>query len=167
MIAYTEKGHGLHAAIAAAGHRLEFMDGTWICDHPTAVQAIIDSYSLTDTKAEVCARINEHARSLRDAAVSGTSAAEMASWPIKRAEAQAYTISANAADAPVLYAEAVARGVPLADIVARVQANAAALSMLEAAIAGVSGKHRDAVNALGTFGAVLAYDFSTGWPALP
>jgi hypothetical protein len=44
MIAYTEKGYGLHAAIAAAGHWLEKRDGVWVASDEAAVQAIIDGY---------------------------------------------------------------------------------------------------------------------------
>lgn len=165
MIIYTEKGIALHERIRAAGHWLQCIDGAWQSSDAAAVQAIIDAYTLADTQAEVCARINVHARALRDAAVAGISPAEMASWPIKRGEALALAAGGSAADAPMLVAEAAARGVPLTDIVARVQGNAGALAMLEAAIAGTEGKHRDAVKALPTFEAVLAYDFTSGWPA--
>lgn len=165
MIDYTEKGAGLHARIAAAGHWLQSIDGVWHSSDDAAVQALIDGYTVADSQSDVCARINALGRQLRDSAVAGVSPAEMASWPIKRAEAIAYTATGNAADAPMLTAEAAARGVTLADIVARVQGNAAALSMLEAMIGGTEGKHRDAVKALTTFEAVLAYDYSGGWPA--
>lgn len=167
MINFIDKGCGLHERLRDRGCAIHQLDGVWESGNPVAAQAIIDSYPLADTRAEVCARINAHARALRDAAVAGISPAEMAGWAIKRAEAAAYTASGNAADAPVLAAEAAARGVTLSAIVLRVSANALALAMLEAAIAGVSGKHRDAVNALGTFGAVLGYDYSAGWPVLP
>lgn len=165
IINYTEKGSALHDRIRAAGHWLRCIDGVWQASDAAAVQAIIDSYTLADTQADVCARINAHARALRDAAVAGISPAEMASWPIKRAEALAIAAGGTAADAPMLTAEAAARGVTLAEIVARVQGNAAALGTLEAMISGTEGKHRDAVKALTTFEAVLAYNYSTGWPA--
>ena len=45
MISYIEKGAGLHEAIAAAGHRLAEVDGTWEADDEKAVQAIIDTYA--------------------------------------------------------------------------------------------------------------------------
>jgi len=47
MIRYTEKGYDLHEAIAAAGHRLVQVDGEWVSDDDTAVQAIIDSFKPT------------------------------------------------------------------------------------------------------------------------
>ena len=45
MIAYIEKGYGLHEAIAAAGLRLTEVDGVWEADDEKAVQAIIDTYA--------------------------------------------------------------------------------------------------------------------------
>ena len=45
MIAYIEKGYGLHAAIAAAGLRLTEVDGVWQADDEKAVQAIIDTFA--------------------------------------------------------------------------------------------------------------------------
>lgn len=51
MINYTEKGYGLHKAIAAAGHKLTQIDGVWSSSDDVAVQAIINSYDdLPDAK---------------------------------------------------------------------------------------------------------------------
>ena len=70
--------------------------------------------------------------------------------------------------AEILAAEAAARGATLVSVVARVQANAAALSLLEAQIAGVAGRHKDAVRAYPSTtegeAAALVYDWSSGWP---
>lgn len=44
MITYTEKGHGLHAAITNAGHWLIQEDGVWKSSDDAAVQQIIDSF---------------------------------------------------------------------------------------------------------------------------
>jgi len=52
MINYIEKGMGLHAAIAAAGHSLVQRDGVWLSSNDLAVQNIIDAYNeLGDQKA--------------------------------------------------------------------------------------------------------------------
>lgn len=163
-IIYTEKGAGLHDAIAAAGHWLMEIDGAWASSDDAAVQVIIDSYSLADCQAEIVARIDAHAKAMRDAVVANISPAEMASWSIKQAEAAAYGVSGLVSDAPMLAIEAEARGVDLATLVAKVVGKGGALSQIEATIAGVSGKHVDAVKSLASFATVLSYDWLTDWP---
>lgn len=165
-IAYTEKGSGLHDAIQAAGHWLAQVDGVWMSNDDVAVQAIIDGYTLEQCKATKQAESLRIAKELRDKVVASISAGEMASWPIKRAEAMTYAASNNPEDAPMLSAEAAARGVGLAEIIARVQGNANRFAALEAAISGADGRHRDAITALQTFEEVSAYDLSAGWPAV-
>ncbi len=122
--------------------------------------------TLSQAQDRICRAIDAHATALRNAATDGIAPAEMAAWPIKRAEAARFAETGDAADAPILAAEAVARGVPLASIAARVQSNAAQLAMLEAAIAGTAGRHRDAVRAMTTSGDVLDYDWQAGWPGI-
>lgn len=149
---------------AAAGCEIWHEDGVPTASDEVAAQAIIDAFALTELQAEIASRIDAHAAAMRDRAVAGISPAEMASWSIKRTEAMAYSASSNAADAPTLGIEAAARGVPLSAIVSRVLASAAALSGLEATIAGISGKHKDAVKAAPDFAAALTYDWTGGWP---
>lgn len=161
---YIEKGAGLHQAIARAGHALREENGQWISSDDQAVQAIIDGYSLDDAKAYKAADVSDHAKVLRDKVIRSISAGEMASWPIKLSEAAKYATTGQASDAPMLNAEATARGIALADLVAKVGGNATVFAGLEAAIAGTDGAHRDAIKACETFEAVAAYDFSTGWP---
>lgn len=132
------------------------------CSDPLMAQAIIDAFSLVDARAEVLAMIDALAKAKRDSVVAAISPAEMASWPIKRAEAAAF--DGTDASAPFLSAEAAARGVATEVLVEKVRGKGAALSGLEAAISGVSGRHCDAVKALDTFAAIAAYDFTTGWP---
>lgn len=166
MIAYTEKGSGLHERIRAAGHSLAQVDGVWVADDAAAVQALIDAYTPADAAAYLCTAISAHAKALRDRVVAAISPGEMASWAIKRAEMLAYAASGNAADAPLLAAEATARGCPLVEIVSRVQGSAAAFAALEAAISGAAGRHRDTVKALATHAEIAAYDWSAGWPPI-
>lgn len=116
------------------------------------------------TAAKICAAVDRLAKDKRNAVVSNISAAEMASWPIKRAEALAFTVSGLATDAPTLNIEAAARGITLAALVAKVLAKAALFTTLEAQIAGTCGKHQDAV-ALLPLTDIAAYDITTGWPA--
>lgn len=163
-IIYTEKGAGLHDAIAAAGHWLMEVDGQWVSSDDAAVQAIIDGYSLAYCQAAVIAQVDAHAKALRDAVVANISPAEMASWSIKQAEAVAYTASGLGSDAPMLAIEAQARGSDVATLAAKVLGKGAALSQLEAVIAGVAGRHSDSVKAFAGFAEVLAYDWRTDWP---
>lgn len=164
MINYIEKGDGMHQSIAAAGFYLAQNGGGFMSDNDVAVQAIIDSYSLSDAQNYIAAKIDIHAMSLRNKAVAGISPAEIGSWTIKRSEAMAFIASGNPLDAPVLSIEAATRLVPLSNIVSRVLAAATALSGLEATIAGVSGRHKDAVRATTDFSSALAYDWLVGWP---
>lgn len=164
-IIYTEKGYGLHEAIRAAGHWLEQRDGVWISSNDTAVQAIIDAYTLDDAKASCCLGVEAKSRAVFDAAVSMYSSAEMSRWPILRAEALAYRAN-SAADVPSIAAEAVVRGCDVATLVGKILANAAQFNDLAAQIAGTSGRHRDVIRALDTFAKVAAYDFSADWPGV-
>lgn len=166
MIAYTEKGAGLHEAIARAGHLLRQENGVFVSSNDAAVQAIIDGYTLDDAKSHKSEQISAHAKMLRDRVIRNISAGEMASWPIKLSEAAKYAQTGQDADAPMLAAEASARGITLAELVAKVGGNATTFAGLEAAIAGTDGAHRDAIKACETFEAVAAYDFSTGWPGV-
>lgn len=118
-----------------------------------------DAPPLDMALADKLAAINAHAWGLRDAALAGVHPGEAASWSSKLAEALRYPDAA-----PMLEAEAAARGVPLHALVAKVRSNADALSAREAQIAGIAGRHRDAVRALATGDAVMAYDHMTGWP---
>jgi hypothetical protein len=107
------------------------------------------------------------AASIRDAVVAGTSAAEMASWAIKLAEAKKFAASEDPADAPCLVAEAGFREITVAALVDKVQANGVVLAGLEAQIAGINGKHRDALAAMTDVADVVAYDITAGYPELP
>ncbi|CAB4126121.1 hypothetical protein UFOVP73_46 [uncultured Caudovirales phage] len=115
--------------------------------------------TLAEAKADRAAVVDLVASSLRNQATAGTSPAEMSSWPLKLAAAQA-------GGGPMLALEAQCRGITEADLIALVLDSAAQLSQLEAVIAGVSGKHRDAIAALDTIDDVCAYDMRNGWPEL-
>lgn len=151
------------AALQSAGIALSHTDNVPDFD-VAAAQAVVDAWPLAAAIAERCAEVEAIACSHREAAVVGVSPAEMASWPIKRAEALAWQAAPGAAAMPMLTAEAVARQVNVEVIAGRVLANAAALADLEATIAGVSGRHRDALRAMTSFGEVAAYDIQIGWP---
>ena len=135
-------------------------------EYATESWTVIDR-TADDLAAEVTAQIERHAVQLRAQVVASASPYEASSWPIKREEARAYQASSDPADAPLLEAEATARGVPLSDLAQKVLNNAAAYQDAEAAIAGTSGYHRDQVEALRVDGdapGIATYDWSTGWP---
>ena len=166
MIRYTEKGPGLHAAISKAGHFLGEENGTFVSNDDVAVQKIIDAYSLADAQAFKANEVSLLAKTLRDRAVKSISPGEMASWPIKLAEAKIFASTGDAGQCHMLSAEAFVRGISVAAVVARVGSNATGFAALEAQIGGINGKHRDAIKTLTTFDDVAAYDYSTGWPVV-
>lgn len=165
-ISYVEKGAGLHEAVRVAGEWLARVDGVWTSSDDAAVQAIIDGYSVADAIAHRQAECLAMAKSLRDKAVSGISAGEMAGWPIKLAEARAFAADPANAQTPMLSAEAASRGITVAELVAKVGGNSTRFAALEAAIGGADGRHRDAIAKLTTFDDVAAYDLTVGWPVV-
>lgn len=167
MISYIEKGDGLHQKIRAAGHTLERLNDIWISDNDPQVQIIINSYTLDECKDFTCTLVEIKAKQLRDYAVRNVSAGEMASWPVKQKEADAYTKSKNPEDAPMLQTEANIRGVSLAALVEKVYTYAQQVSILEAYISGACGKHKDIIRSFNTFEKVVTYDYHGGWPYIP
>ena len=161
-IVYVDKGFGLHLAISAAGHWLVDRDGVWVSSDDTAVQAIIDGYTLSQAKAEKKREVSAMARTKYDTVTAGISAAEMAGWPILLSEAVAYR--AGSTTHPALDAEASIRGITVDALVQKVESNAVAFQAARAAIAGTDGKKRDEIDALASFEAVAAYDVAGGWP---
>ncbi|MBP8926260.1 MAG: hypothetical protein KBG75_10405 [Pseudomonadales bacterium] len=162
MIDYMEKGAGLHRAVTDAGHWLEQRDGVWVSSDDVAVQEIIDSYTLEQAKAEKKHDVSARAREKYDLVTAGISAAEMAGWPILLSEALTYRASGSVGAA--IQAEATIRGSGVADLVTKIEGNAAAFQGARAAIAGTDGRKRDEIGALETFEAVAAYNVEGGWP---
>ena len=162
MIDYMEKGAGLHRAVTDAGHWLEQRDGVWVSSDDVAVQEIIDSYTLEQAKAEKKHDVSARAREKYDLVTAGISAAEMAGWPILLSEALTYRASGSVGAA--IQAEATIRGSGVADLVTKIEGNAAAFQGARAAIAGTDGRKRDEIDALTTFGDVAAYNVDGGWP---
>lgn len=111
--------------------------------------------------------INAYSAGLRNRAIRGRSAGEMASWAIKLAEARAYTSTSDPLQAPTLSAIATIRGITLADLAGRVLAQSTPFLQAEAAIDGIRGKHCDAVEAMTTVADIITYDWHAGWPVIP
>lgn len=154
----------IHDKLNAAGINV-FQDSTgWHCSDPLTAQVIINAFTLEEAKRHKCRAVAAKAKELRDVAISAYSPGEMASWPIKLSEAAAYTATRDESVAPMLMAECRIRGITLDEMMNKVGSNASEFSRLEVMISGIDGKHRDAINALGSFEAVAGYDFSAGWP---
>lgn len=120
--------------------------------------------SVADGQLDIIATADRAAKEKRDSVTARYSSAEMASWPIKRAEALAYQESGLPADAPSLTLEAGARGIPLDDLVGKVLNKSTLLSQLEAGIAGRCGAIQDAARAAGSIAELEAIDVNAGWP---
>lgn len=151
-----------------AGKRAKWMGDSWVLEDVSSDVAPdpdpIEPVTFEDAQANLIHAVDIIARDKRNAIVADISPAEMASWPIKRAEALAYQSSGLDADAPNLVAEAAARNISLADLVAKVLAKAAQLSYIEAQIAGHAGKLQDQINAAEDKQALDAIDITAGWP---
>lgn len=138
----------------------EYVGGA-VIKKPDSPEAILAARA---TRKAECDRL---AKSKRDSIVADVSPAEMASWPIKRAESLAYGAKGEAAtdaDAPTVAKEAAKRGVSTVVLVAKVLDKAEKLSDLEALIAGNNGRINDAINAADTVEAVNEVDINSGWP---
>lgn len=159
---------GLYAAVIAAGHHVEHTHAGSFADDAQAVQQIIDGYdiaaALASAKAQLSREIMLHAKRLRDLVIETISAGEMASWSIKKAEAERFGVDGTLPEFALLTLESQQRGIPLVDLVAKVRANASRFESAEAAIAGADGRHRDVVAGLVTIEDVANYDYSGGWP---
>lgn len=127
---------------------------------------LAEPLTLEAVRTEKLALIENLAGDIRRKVVGRASPQEMASWSLKAGQAQAYLASGSALDAPLLMNEARARGVTLDAIAARVSNNATNFERAESLIAGVCGKHKDAVAALGTVAEIQAYDIEAGWSPL-
>ncbi|MDD2853810.1 MAG: hypothetical protein PHY09_18135 [Desulfuromonadaceae bacterium] len=103
------------------------------------------------------------AKAKRDGVTALNAAGEMASWPIKRAEAMAFLVSGLPTDAPNLAVEAEGK-IALSDLVDKVMLKANQLSFLEAKVANANRHHNNSIAILATAADARAYDVTVGWP---
>jgi hypothetical protein len=101
-----------------------------------------------ELKAAAHARINASYAIAVNALTSGYPESEIASWPKQETEARAWLADNNAAT-PWIDSAATARGIPKADFVTLVIANADALAPLHGALSGKRQLLRDQIDALG------------------
>lgn len=143
----------------------------------------VGQMDLPQAQAEREAQIETYATGLRNKVISGVSAGEMASWLLKLMDGLAVRAGQPSPFAPILpaigaglglpatptsynHAIALVRGISEAEHIDKVLPLATQFLTAEAAIDGVRGKHVDAVRAITDMGALLAYDWMAGWPAL-
>lgn len=137
---------------------------------------MIDLQAIKDAKIE---EIDMKAIEIRVSVIGKVHPSEMASWQEKYRQAKAYQAAVQAGtpnpaqECPDLVSEAQYRQVSLVNLVTKVIQKGNALKAFEAQLAGVSGRHADAVRAIDPLAyptprdaalAVANYDFSTGWP---
>lgn len=145
------------------------------------VQSLIDEFAanvgtnaVSWTLEQKIAEIDVKAKEIREAFVSihqpNASIPEMVSWPIKAAQARAWVASQDDSLAPLVVAEAAARGTDVATVANRICVNADALEAAEAQIAGNAGKLKDAARALAlnepslaVLEAIAVLDITQGW----
>lgn len=137
------------------------VDGEWRTTWLT-VQRTVEQ-----RRAQVAEQIDLRAKALRDQVVSTISAAEMSSWPIKQAQAEAFAASGDEADAPMLVTEAGYRECSVEVLVDKVLVKAEQLAGIEAAIAGECGRRQDLLKVADSDGiGAIAAGVLTGWPTV-
>ncbi|MDR0251544.1 MAG: hypothetical protein LBI35_09625 [Burkholderiales bacterium] len=127
--------------------------------------------SLDAAKENIKQAIQDYASGLRNKIYAGTSQWESASWAYKFSEAlkiigygPSTTLANIKAANPRLYEEAEIRGMDVRVLAQEIAAKANEFYSIEAEIAGVAGRHGDAVAKLKDVRDVLFYDWHTGWP---
>lgn len=127
--------------------------------------------SLDEAKKDIKRAIDDYAAGLRNKALLGTSNAEMAAWSFKFPEAVkivgygASTTNANIkASNPRIWAEAEHRGITARELAEKIVEKAYSFWDAEARIAGIAGRHCDAVDKLTDVRDVLFYDWQQDWP---
>ncbi|MBB2918187.1 hypothetical protein [Cupriavidus alkaliphilus] len=155
----TQPTVGLLEFVQDAGFKL--VDGTYYQNWSVSVVGSLEAAQTIAIEA-----IEALAKGKRDAVVAAYSPAEMAAWGIKRWEAARYQDTQDPERAPNLAMEAQVREIPLAELVAKVLSKAAALSQLEAGIAGTCGRKQDAVRGCTSIAEVKALcdEIGVGWP---
>ncbi len=161
MINYVEKGIGLHDAIAAAGHWLAQVDGVWESSDDVAVQAIIDAFDpLPEAKAAKWAQVQAE-RDRRKFAGYMAGGHRFHSDPDSRTQ-QLGLVIMGAGVPPIQWRTLDGTYVTMTQQLAGAIFTATATG--DAAIFAAGETHRAAITALTDYAAVVAYDFSGGWP---
>lgn len=160
-----DRDAGVAIAPATDPHRWFGEYLPWLAQNNAPDPMPLEQPSLAEALEAKIAAIEEFATQTRRRITGRASAQEMASWAVKLEQTRAFYKGDSAY--PMLIAEAAARGVTVDAIAGRIQKNATDFSMAEARIAGVSGRHKDAVRSIEKIELLLAYDVTAGWPFQP
>ena len=151
-VSYDGKKHpALVQHLESLGHIIVQRDANWLS---TAPQAVIDNFTPADAKPYLKKAIEKHAADIRASHFEKIDSYERDSWETKRAQAVAFNISGMDADAPMLAAEALVRGIATSVVVARVLANSTAYQDKIGAISGREGRFKDRIDAATTWLAI-------------
>ena len=122
---------------------------------------------LAAEKRVLTSQVLKIAKRLREKVSVGAHQVEVQGWVVKAAEAKAFANDpTDDTKFPMLKREALARGISVTALAAKVVAKRDAMINAEARIEGVRGKHKDAIKALSTIEELDAYNIRTGWPVI-
>lgn len=164
MIAYTEKGSGLHSAISKAGHWLRQQNGVWISSNDAAVQAIIDSYDPLPPAREKKWREIQARRDELAAGGVTVGAHKFHSDTPSRIQQLGLVMMGAAMPAGLNWKTMSGAFVTMTPTLAGQIFQATAGS--DAAIFGAAEAHKAAVYALESTALIEAYDHMSGWPGV-
>ncbi|MDR2173669.1 MAG: hypothetical protein LBE32_05640 [Burkholderiales bacterium] len=143
----------------------------WLSNGNIPLPPIDTVPTLDEAKENIKQAINDHAAGLRNKAHAGTSPWEAASWGFKFPEAvkimgygPSTTLANIKAANPRICEEAEIRGIDPRVLASKIEQKANEFWSMEAKIAGIVGKHCDAVDKLSDVRDVLFYDWRNGWP---
>lgn len=146
-INYTEKGEGMHIALAKAGLSLYQQDGVWQSHHPESqVQAFIDTYQ--PDPLEQLPAINERCEKLLSEIKQSYPKSEVDSWPKQEAEAVA-------GGGPLTSSLALARGIPLELLLEKILLKSEAYAQISGQIIGTRQALEDRI---------MAGELNVTWP---
>lgn len=164
-INYTEKGIGLHDAIAAAGQWLHFDSARgWVASDEAAVQAIIDGYDpLPLALAAKWLEIQAERERRKNAGYSA-GGYRFHSDPDSRIQQLGLVMMGASLPAGIQWKTLGGGFVTMTPQLAGAIFQATAAG--DTAIFAAAEAHRAAINAMTDWQAIADYDFSGGWPAV-
>lgn len=159
MINYIEKGHGLHEAIRNAGYSLYQVDGVWVSNNDTEVQAIINDYNpVIDAKNEAKKRIREQSEAIAESIKGNYPDFEMQIWPYQRLEVEAWDLDKDA-PTPTCDAVALARGLDRVEQLERTLAKTTAFKNFVNLLVGKKQYYEDLIESLNDVAEINAINF--------